>query len=643
MGREQKRRLDARKAKQRLQSGQAQRRPMTDAEAESFFKAIDQGEVQEFGIVRLALLELNSFHPAPWCFGESHTTLTDWAAWRGRDSFVSALLTAGADPSHGLADEVWEKLPRAYAAWVARAAARLRRRKPDWTAEAVEVSETTEASSEFLPFCSCGNKASMSFSPCKHPCCDLCPWTEFQNFTFGKLPELLCPSCGISFEDPAIDFMAQRRGIIRSGPLSSSKSCENCGCLNHLEANLCMNCGFSPSEPRRRLPAPKPEVSCWDWLPCWQVVLVYARKAESRQRWESLPEELPDLQEEKGKSGKRAGAFRALSPAEVSLEKLGLSRATRLERLRAAAELGDARRLSCLLDAGADVDAANEYGQSPLFLAAVEGHLDAVEVLLRWGADASQPCHGKATAYEAALARGHKAVCQRLQWETCETCWPGIRKLPAPSFTLHQKFGVALPLPVTHRPLGACYVDDAFDESFLRWLEDLWRTLPQAPFEADSNEPQERRARGRGMDRSRLSTAPRRSYVFDALRIISKQLAGALELCDAPCSCSEAMPQMRFLHYQQSGFLAPHTDLARRDWRTGDRTTHTFILYLSDRTVHEAHVGFGGETVLLQSLKGDELVKVSPIRGRLLVFPHECPHKAMPVEQTKLLLRGEMR
>lgn len=71
------------------------------------------------------------------------------------------------------------------------------------------------------------------------------------------------------------------------------------------------------------------------------------------------------------------------------------------------------------------------------------------------------------------------------------------------------------------------------------------------------------------------------------------------------------MPQMRFLHYQQSGFLAPHTDLARRDWRTGDRTTHTFILYLSDRTVHEAHVGFGGETVLLQSLKGDELVKVS--------------------------------
>ena len=60
------------------------------------------------------------------------------------------------------------------------------------------------------------------------------------------------------------------------------------------------------------------------------------------------------------------------------------------------------------------------------------------------------------------------------------------------------------------------------------------------------------------------------------------------------------MPQMRFLHYEKDGFLAPHTDLSRRDWRTGQRTTHTFILYLH---------GEGGETVLLESLQGEELVK----------------------------------
>ena len=68
------------------------------------------------------------------------------------------------------------------------------------------------------------------------------------------------------------------------------------------------------------------------------------------------------------------------------------------------------------------------------------------------------------------------------------------------------------------------------------------------------------------------------------------------------------MPQMRFLHYQKNGFLAPHTDLSRRDWRTGRRTTHTFILYLRDPSAVDSTKG--GETVLLESLKGDDLAKV---------------------------------
>lgn len=99
---------------------------------------------------------------------------------------------------------------------------------------------------------------------------------------------------------------------------------------------------------------------------------------------------------------------------------------------------------------------AKEYGQSPLYLAAVEGHLEAIkvprlpqqkgsffrnlrvrrcqkgpqtlsilqcqsfqsfQVLLWWGADVSLPCHGGATAYEAAKSSGHTAVCQLLKWE----------------------------------------------------------------------------------------------------------------------------------------------------------------------------------------------------------------------------------
>ena len=74
-------------------------------------------------------------------------------------------------------------------------------------------------------------------------------------------------------------------------------------------------------------------------------------------------------------------------------------------------------------------------------------------------------------------------------------------------------------------------------------------------------------------------------------------------------------------------------------------STHTFILYLSDCTS-------GGETCLLHSLPGrhfkltpevNMLAEIKPKLGRLLVFPHICPHSGVTVtEVPKLLLRGEM-
>mmetsp|Transcript_109858 Transcript_109858/g.342421 ORF Transcript_109858/g.342421 Transcript_109858/m.342421 type:complete len:106 (+) Transcript_109858:223-540(+) len=100
------------------------------------------------------------------------------------------------------------------------------------------------------------------------------------------------------------------------------------------------------------------------------------------------------------------------------------------------------------------------------------------------------------------------------------------------------------------------------------------------------------------------------------------------------------MAQMRFLHYLEAGGgLPPHVDLARTDLM-GRRSSHTFILYLTDCSE-------GGETVLLERMEDAEdavLAVVRPRRGRLLLFPHKCPHLARPtVEVPKLLLRGEMR
>jgi hypothetical protein len=105
---------------------------------------------------------------------------------------------------------------------------------------------------------------------------------------------------------------------------------------------------------------------------------------------------------------------------------------------------------------------------------------------------------------------------------------------------------------------------------------------------------------------------------------------------------------MRFLHYEEvGGELAPHIDLARTD-NAGKRSTHTFLLYLADCAT-------GGETVLLNDLnayklRADEsgrtanvIAAVKPKRGRVLIFPHICPHAGVAVvEVPKVLLRGEL-
>ena len=61
-----------------------------------------------------------------------------------------------------------------------------------------------------------------------------------------------------------------------------------------------------------------------------------------------------------------------------------------------------------------------------------------------------------------------------------------------------------------------------------------------------------------------------------------------------------------------------HTDLAKTGARSGDTSTHTFILHLND-------CDDGGETAFYKQVNVTKkaLAKVYPVRGRLLVFPHD--------------------
>ena len=95
---------------------------------------------------------------------------------------------------------------------------------------------------------------------------------------------------------------------------------------------------------------------------------------------------------------------------------------------------------------------------------------------------------------------------------------------------------------------------------------------------------------------------------------------------------------MRFLHYSHVGSsLAPHVDLYRVDQGSGQRSTHSFLLYLTT-------CDNGGETILLEDLSGEmALARIKPSTGHLLLFPHDCPHEGNRVEDVpKILIRGEV-
>ena len=242
---------------------------------------------------------------------------------------------------------------------------------------------------------------------------------------------------------------------------------------------------------------------------------------------------------------------------------------------------------------------------------------------------------------------------------------------------------------------GSFYVDGAVPESILRRLERVGAT---AALERDADAAavavgrlKDLRAKppAGAAERTRADTCADRAHFCDVegwarRAIVAAARAGGMR-------AKGAHPQMRVLRYDTpGGIMAPHVDLSKivhpQDvaWTSGDDedekkrrrgdvrdededgdgdepgsvsvsvsdggsevgSTHTFILYL-------ATCASGGETALLadgRAPTGAEgaagakaLADVRPVRGRLLVFPHDCPHAGRPVvDAPKLVVRGEL-
>eukprot|EP00961_Rhodomonas_salina_P257399 3478707-Rhodomonas_salina.3 len=75
--------------------------------------------------------------------------------------------------------------------------------------------------------------------------------------------------------------------------------------------------------------------------------------------------------------------------------------------LHAAAKSGNLEELNALLEKGADVNDADDFGRTPLMDAAWEGNAEAVKFLLDHGADSEIENHGGGTALKVAMRKRH--------------------------------------------------------------------------------------------------------------------------------------------------------------------------------------------------------------------------------------------
>ena len=442
-------------------------------------------------------------------------------------------------------------------------------------------------------------------------------------------------------------FIVQQVGRFRANAFKAvnhlSNTCQLCGssaetCLQwtvcqHL---LCESCFWA----RLSLQTNEDDLMCFVCCPGRKFTFSSPpaiAKEESLALYRALPANLHC--DENQSSFQSRPIFRGRCLADLASLYIGVTRTQRTTELYKAIATGNRRRIEALYLQGVHLEVCNEYGQTPLFLAVTERQYSVAEMLVAYGANVSVVDHAGSNLATTLSACGDNCkeaadLFDALVSHGMDDSMPGSVGLTAADYRNNLaldttsdcfpelKCTCLIPFDAAHAGAGSVILDGAFSEEFLCRLRDLWSRLPVAPAE-------------------KLSCSDR-SYYYDAEKWVASEVSRVLCVAathlTAPVTvtCRHLMPQMRFLHYgEEGGRLAPHVDLFKTDAK-GVKSTHTFILYLSACE--------GGETALLRSVQepSSPLAVVAPRPGRLLLFPHLCPHEGRPlIKGPKLLIRGE--
>ena len=441
---------------------------------------------------------------------------------------------------------------------------------------------------------------------------------------------------------------------------NNSKSETCCGCsfceacfwkdiLQNIDARigdqdvvLCPCCSSTPSLPQLQ------QNSDVEIIAATTVPMDPRQRSEaSKYEFDLLPFDSKALKGLGGKKRKKKipeAEYLSKTWAMAVVPSLGMCQSVRQDKLFTYTEKCALQYVHGCLERGVHVNATNEYGQTPLYMATWHGDLALVELLLEYGASPWVNANGHLTLDGICRAHGHEKIHDRIQ-QFRKEYWPASTPttvhsqkhdlIAAPLESLRLEDGVEPFLEVliglhhNHPGAGSFLIHDCIQS--VDSLVQLWQGLP-------IDQTSSKTAKKAG-------TCADRSYYCDAegkvARMLKSRLVRAFCL-DGSVNIKEkdikVLPQMRFLNYQCIGSsLSPHVDLCRVDRASGQRSSHSFLLYLTTCDT-------GGETTLLENLTGEKaLAIVKPTTGHLLLFPHDCPHEGNVVQHVpKLLIRGEV-
>lgn len=312
---------------------------------------------------------------------------------------------------------------------------------------------------------------------------------------------------------------------------------------------------------------------------------------------------------------------------EVTKYLIGTTQEQRLVEFHRSIVDNNIYRMYWIFLAGVDVNGQNQYGQTGLMIAATLGHLESVNFLLWCGADPTIPDNILSNAYHAAAHHGHHHISNLINEDfgiEIRGATPALVNKPANSITPSITILIPSLSPISDG-IGSCCIDNYFSDSFLEYLDICFNHCHTA-FQS----------------KPLPECCPLRYHLYDSDFIIRREISSALEFLAKHSQvevsqCHSILPMMKYLHYTTLGAkLEPHIDLSKYDPITRISSTHTLILYLT--TCAE-----GGETILMDHVTNPTIrIPVTPKRGRMLIFPHHCPHEGGIIRQIpKILLRCE--